>query len=522
MAGLAARLASPGWLRAPRPTARLRLTLLYGGLFLLSGAVLLAVTYVLVEKATDAITLHGDKIVFSSPPAMIPVKVGTTGGRRSSVFTRQPVSAQATRLLEQAAQLHAFDLHELLIRSAIALALVAVLSVALGWLVAGRVLRPVRTISAAARQIGASNLHERLRLDGPDDEFGELATTLDGLLERLEASFNSQRHFVANASHELRTPLTLDRALLERALRTPKPTHAFWRTTCERLLVSSQQQDRLIEALLTLARSETGVGRREPFELSSVIDNVLLSPELDAGHAGLQIETKIGPAPVSGDPRLVERLVRNLVDNAIRYNEPSGRVDIAAATRSGRAVLTVANTGPAIPPADIDRLFQPFQRLARSRGGHAGGTGLGLSIVKAIADAHQASVTAICKPQGGLSIEVAFPPARQSDRRHADADHGGLAAADVVEGSPQGHRQQVGGGHGARVRAAGRGGHTGQVGRGLEARGKATASDPSLGVDGQHGQGRRLPALVVEDDGQRRGVVTAGHPLRGGGHAEQV
>jgi signal transduction histidine kinase len=413
LTGLARRLGPRWWLRAPRPTARLRLTMLYGALFLLSGAVLLAVTYVLVEKATDAITLSGNKIVFESPPTMTPVDAGTTGEPSSGDFTRHQLSAQATRLLAQAAQLHAFDLHELLIRSAIALGLVAVLSVALGWLVSGRVLRPVRTISAAARQIGASNLHERLRLDGPDDEFRELGTTLDGLLARLEASFDSQRRFVANASHELRTPLTLDRALLERALRHPQPTGALWRTTCERLLASSQQQDHLIQALLTLARSEAGIARHEAFELSTVIDNVLLSPELDAGNEGLQIETKIGAALVSGDPRLVERLVRNLVDNAIRYNEAFGRVDIAAGTRSGHAVLTVDNTGPAIPPTDIDLLFQPFQRLTPNRSSHADGTGLGLSIVKAIADAHQASVTATGKPQGGLSIEVSFPPPGQ-------------------------------------------------------------------------------------------------------------
>ena len=157
----------------------------------------------------------------------------------------------------------------------------AVISIALGWLVAGRVLRPVRTINAAARRISASNLHERLSLDGPNDEFRELAATLDDLLDRLQASFDSQRRFVANASHELRTPLTLDRALLERALRKPEPTEAFWRATCERLLASSQQQDRLIEALLTLARSDGALDRHEPCELGAVIDSVLLSPELD-------------------------------------------------------------------------------------------------------------------------------------------------------------------------------------------------------------------------------------------------
>ena len=432
-AGVAARLASTGWLRVPRPTARLRLTMLYGALFLASGAILLTVTYLLVQKATGTFALPTNKITFGNPPMMFPVNKAKPRPGTDSVVgkTTMQLSPQKASLLAEEAQLHAFDLHELLIWSTIALGLVAVLSVALGWLVAGRVLRPVRTISAAARQIGASNLHERLRLQGPDDEFRELATTLDGLLERLEASFDSQRRFVANASHELRTPLTLDRALLERALRNPQPTQTAWRSTCERLLVSTQQQDRLVEALLTLARSETGVTRHEAFDLAAVIDNVLLSPALDTGKHGLETKVTTSPAPVSGDPRLIERLVRNLFDNAIRYNDPSGRIDIAAGSRSGHAVLTVANTGPAIPPADTDRLFQPFQRLTPDRSSHADGTGLGLSIVKAIADAHQATITAVPQPHGGLIVEVTFPPAdhcgpgRYLDGRPTTPRHGG-------------------------------------------------------------------------------------------------
>jgi signal transduction histidine kinase len=390
MAGLAARPTLRGWLRAPRPTARLRLTMLYSALFLASGAVLLTVTNLLVGRATG------------TAPA----------GAFRSFFTDNPASCDPIKEACQAARLLAREVHELRIWSAVALGLVAVLSVALGWLVAGRVLRPVRKISAAARQIGASNLNQRLRLDGPDDEFRELAATLNGLLARLQASFDSQRRFVASASHELRTPLTLDRALLERALRHPEPTPALWRATCERLLVSTQQQDRLIQALLTLARSEAGVARNDSFELSAVIDTVLLSPELDAASQELQIHTATGRAPVSGDPRLAERLVRNLVDNAIRYNQLAGRIDITAGTRNGRAVLAVTNTGPPIPATDIDRLFQPFQRLTQGRGSHADGTGLGLSIVKAIADAHQATITAEPQPHGGLKIEVSFPPAR--------------------------------------------------------------------------------------------------------------
>jgi signal transduction histidine kinase len=424
MTGLLARLAPPAWLRAPRPTARLRLTLLYGALFLLSGTALLAVTYLLAAHATAAIDLPkgqwgalGDTPAEPAgaprtPPAAGPGHPTPSGGAHMIHLT----PSQGAQLQAQITHLHDAAMHQMLVESGMTLAAMAVVSIALGCLVAGRVLRPVRTINATARQISASNLHERLSLDGPDDEFRELAATLDNLLERLQASFDSQRRFVASASHELRTPLTLDRALLERALRNREPTHAFWRATCERLLASSQQQDRLIEALLTLARSEGALNRQEPFDLGGVIDSVLLSPELDVANMGLRVHTDIGQAPVNGDPRLVERLVRNLVDNAIRYNQPSGRVDIAAATQSGHAILVVANTGPAIPAADIDRLFQPFQRLAPHRSGHTDGSGLGLSIAKAIADAHDATITATPQPHGGLTIQVRFPACPERER----------------------------------------------------------------------------------------------------------
>jgi signal transduction histidine kinase len=431
MAGTAIRLTLRGWLRALRPTARLRLTMLYSALFLASGAVLLTVTNLLVGKATGTLT---NLVAGNATGTLHAGTFRSFFGDNPATCDPMKAACQAARLLARdvrEAQLRAFELHELRIWSAVALGLVAILSVALGWLVAGRVLRPVRAISATARQIGASNLNQRLRLDGPDDEFRELAATLNGLLGRLQASFDSQRRFVASASHELRTPLTLDRALLERALRHPEPTPALWRATCERLLISSQQQDRLIQALLTLARSEAGVGRSESFELAAVIHSVLLSPELDTASQGLQIQTTIGPAPVTGDPRLAERLIRNLVDNAIRYNQPDGRVSITAGTRNGHAVLAVANTGPPIPPTEVDRLFQPFQRLAPDRGSHAGGAGLGLSIVKAIADAHQATITAAAQPHGGLKIEVSFPSASRHHNPDITSGHPGQTATQI-------------------------------------------------------------------------------------------
>lgn len=415
MVGLFTRLTPAAWLRIPRPTARRRLTLLYGALFLASGAALVAITYLLAWHVTAAIKL---------PKAQREAS-GSTTPRPADMQPTPPVSsahrihlsrAQIAQQQAQIEQLHAVAMHRLLIWSGVTLAAMAVISIALGWLVAGRVLRPVRTINATARRISASNLHERLGLDGPDDEFRELAATLDDLLGRLEASFESQRRFVANASHELRTPLTLDRALLERALRTREPGQDAWRATCERLLASNQQQDRLIDALLTLARSEGALSRHDTFELGAVVDSVLLTPELDATNMGLRVNTRIDHAPANGDRRLVERLIRNLVDNAMRYNEPAGQVDIATTTEFGHAVLTITNTGPTIPPGEIDRLFQPFQRLTPNRSSRANGTGLGLSIAKAIADAHNAAIATTPRPNGGLKIQVRFPRCAQREK----------------------------------------------------------------------------------------------------------
>lgn len=446
MPGLLAGLAPAGWPRAPRPTARLRLTLLYGALFVVCGAALLTITYLLVEHAVGIVTLPGGakfsfgKVTNPGPLSGSHQFQATYAGKHALNVT----PSQLAQLRDEGTQLHAFDMHQLLVGSAIALGVMAVVSVALGWFVAGRVLRPVRIISATAREIGASNLNERLNLDGPDDEFRELASTLDGLLERLETSFDSQRRFVANASHELRTPLTLDRALLERALGRTEPDQEFWRTTCERLLASSQQQDRLVEALLTLARSESGVHRLESFELSSAIDDVLLSPEIDAtGIPDLRVQAAGRPAPVTGDRRLVERLVRNLVDNAMRYNQPNGCVDITTRTDAGHAVLSVSNTGPTVADHDVDRLFQPFERLSPSRSGQRDGTGLGLSIVKAIADAHDATVAAIPRPGGGLNVEVTFPPVEtgfrpsNDQRRPPPSGARTEASADAPEADPR-------------------------------------------------------------------------------------
>jgi signal transduction histidine kinase len=372
----------------PRPSVRLRLTLLYSALFLVSGAVLLAITYVLFHRATGV-----NLIVPTMDPNLSP-------------HARQVVESKFADLERN----HTDDLHQLLIQSGIALAIMTVASIALGWLVAGRVLRPLRSMTAATRQISERNLHERLALSGPRDELKDLADTVDGLLARLETAFDAQQRFVANAAHELRTPLTLWRALLEERLTDPDATIDSFRATSRRLLALGKEQERLLESLLTLASSERGLDRQEPFDLAAVVEAVLRDPPPEADSLGVQIETEIEPAPAAGNAALAERLVRNLIDNAVDHNVPGGRVQVRTGTHADAAFLSVTNDGAVIPPAEVGRLFEPFQRLGTDRTApNDDHHGLGLSIVRAIATAHQATLVAEARPEGGLAVNVGFP-----------------------------------------------------------------------------------------------------------------
>jgi signal transduction histidine kinase len=372
--------------RLPRRTVRMRLTLLYGGLFLLSGAGLLATTYVLMHYATAGGT-PGTAVEQSQRPANV---------------TPQP--AQETKQ-------RAEQMRQLVTQSGIALGLMSVVSIGLGWVVAGRVLRPLSTITTAAREISATNLHQRLALDGPDDELKELGDTFDQLVGRLEASFQSQRRFVANASHELRTPLARQRTLIQVALSDPEPTLESLRTAHERVLDATYEQQRLIDALLTLARGERGLDRRQPVDLADVAGQLLLTRDGDATRRGVHLAPALCPAPTTGDPQLIEQLVANLVDNALRYNVAPGRLEVSTAATAGSAALSVTNTGPLVPADQLDRLFQPFQRQVADRTNHQGGSGLGLSIVQAIATAHGATVRARTREAGGLEVTVTFPGA---------------------------------------------------------------------------------------------------------------
>ena len=419
-------------MRVPRRTARLRLTVLYGVAFLVCGAAVLAiVTYLVFGRVNFSQPGNTASAEFSGrvPAAavhragandIIPIPVPAydvqQSGQYDIVHIRTPESqpgltaAQKAKLLSEAQVRVSYDERQILIISAAALAVIAVAAAVIGWLIAGRVLRPLRTITTAARRISASSLHERLALHGPDDELRELGDTLDGLFARLEASFDAQRRFAANASHELRTPLTRERALLQVTLADPAATTDTWETVGRELLASNAEQEHLIEAMLTLASSEAGTGEREPLDLAAITSAAVAAARPAIDRLGLHASTDIQPAALDGDPYLIQQLAANLIDNAVRHNIPGGDIQVGTATSDAGAVLSVTNSGQVIPAAEVDRLFQPFQRLGARPARRDGGHGLGLSIVRAIATAHAATITASPRPGGGLTIDVTFPP----------------------------------------------------------------------------------------------------------------
>jgi signal transduction histidine kinase len=347
-------------------TIRMRLALLYAGLFFGSAAVVLGIP-LLAVKSTQQV------------------------GSRGAPVVTHPGS----------------ELYHQVVGSAIGLAVMAVLSVAFGWLIAGRLMRPLRTITATANEISAGDLSRRLSLTGRD-EFGRLGETLDDLFGRLDAAFASQRHFVANASHELRTPLAAERTVLQVALGDPDASAETLRAACEEALSLGEQQERLIDALLTLASGERGIERQEPFDLAALAGSVIAARVQFSGTREIRVDATLLPAPATGDPSLAHSLVANLVDNALRYNEPGGWVSAETGVADGRSVLRVRNSGPVVPPACVESLVEPFRRLDGASRMNQGGHGLGLAIVAAIARAHDAALMVRARPEGGLDIEVLF------------------------------------------------------------------------------------------------------------------
>jgi signal transduction histidine kinase len=434
-------------LRGPRWTVRLRLTLLYCMLFVLSGAALLAVTYVLVDRATSGavfvkgqhggtVSIHSGAVVaraggvgtftVQGPTQSQGVQVsgiGTTGNNpvevpvpipgvpAGQIPTPKQAEAQLAILRDEANRQHANEMHQLLVISGLVLAGVALLSVLLGWVVAGRALRQVKVITSRARAISCTNLHERIGLVGADDELKEVGDTFDELLGRLEKSFRAQRQFVANASHELRTPLARQRTLLEVALDDPRSDVDALRGACRQVLAAGEEQESLIESLLTLAVSERGLEHRSLVDVHSVAERVTKSKAVEMRRARLRLTSALGPATVLGSPQLVERLVANLLDNAIRYNVAGGWIHVSTSTAGGRAQISVANSGSVVSSADVDRLAEPFERLDDSRSADGAGHGLGLSIVAAVAHAHDAEFELRPLEEGGLEVLVVFPVA---------------------------------------------------------------------------------------------------------------
>jgi signal transduction histidine kinase len=446
-------------LRPPGRTVRSRLTWLYGFLFLATGAALLAVTAFLWGHATartpvtfsnvppkilhiaglptqgagivavpgggavksGSFTVTGGAAPAPGPPVEVPAGGamsrraasaggGSPNGQAGEVRAAGQARAVVTQLKVLANQQHTSDLHDLLLYSGLALALMAIASIVLGWWMAGRVLRPLRTITSTARDISAHNLHERLEMDGPDDELKELGDTFDQLLSRLERSFQSQRQFVANASHELRTPLAIMRANLDVALAKPEPAPPQTVRLAARLREELDQVDRLLDSFLALARAQAGPTDGDcPEPLDHLVASALEDHSAAIAEQHLSVSDEgTAEARVTGNGPLLARMVDNLVDNAVRHNEPFGWIRITTEVDGPVARLMVENGGLRLDEVAVAALGRPFRRLGPERTGY-GGSGLGLSIVAAIAEAHGGRLVLHAAEGGGLRAVVELP-----------------------------------------------------------------------------------------------------------------
>jgi signal transduction histidine kinase len=372
----------------PQVSLRLRLTLVYGALFLAMGAILETITYVLAVQA-----VRGQfKVTVTGSAA------DHTGGR---VRGENDIAAQIARQQE--------TVQNQLVQSAV-LTLIAVvaLSVVLGYVVSGRMLRPLQQMTATARRLSESTLHERIELDGPRDEIKELADTFDNLLDRLHRAFESQRQFVANASHELRTPLAINRTIIDVAVAKPGAPEAV-RTLGTKLLGAIVRQERLIEGLLLLARSQHERQERSSGDLAALTAAALEQLAEAAQQAGVTIARHLAPVPIAGDLVLLERCAANLIENAIKYNSIERRVWVSTGEAGTRAWLRVENTGPHVRQDEIDAIFQPFRRLRADRIHSGDGAGLGLSIVRSVMHAQHGEVEAHPRPGGGLVVTLLMP-----------------------------------------------------------------------------------------------------------------
>jgi signal transduction histidine kinase len=403
-----------------QPTIRARLTLIYGGMFLVGGIVLLALTYFLVKGNVERqnAPIKQTLIQGSTPGQDYSQIPDDAAGSPLRIFQNVTpdtmiTAGQAQHVLVEARGDYQRDtLNSLLTRGSAALGVVTVAAVGLGWLFAGRALRPVHQITETARRVSHSqNLTERIAYAGPRDDVKELADTFDAMLGRLARAFDGQQRFVANASHELRTPLAINRTLVDVALRRTDATEDVKRLG-ESLLVVNGRHERLIDGLLTLAGSENAVADASPLDLSEVAGHVLDQATAEAAARDITIRRDLLSSPTTGDPVLVERLVQNLVENAIRHNHDGGELAVTTRGRDGKAEIVVTNTGPVVPPYEVETIFEPFRRLGTDRIRSDRGSGLGLSIVRATTTAHGGTVTAEPRAGGGLTITVRLPSHR--------------------------------------------------------------------------------------------------------------
>jgi len=349
-------------LKRPRSTIRVRLTVLYAVLFGACVAVLMVVSYWLIERQLD-------------------------------------------RTLSDA--LAADALSELRIQYVLGFVGTLLLAVAVGWAVAGRALAPLTKITRTARRVSDERLDERIALEGPRDELRELAETVDEMLDRLAESFEAQRRFVANASHELRSPLTVIRSEAEVALANPERDPDELREMAEIVVEATRRTEALLDGLMVLARSQRGLLRQEPLELAAVARAGVEGLLAEARDCSVRLRLDLSRAPVSGDGRLLERVVANLVENGLRYNVPGGFVEVSTQRAPGEALLRVVNSGPRVEARAASRLLEPFQRLERGADGR--GAGLGLSIVRSVSDAHGGRLRITPRAEGGLVVEVSLP-----------------------------------------------------------------------------------------------------------------
>ena len=478
-------LAGRGSRILPRRTVRLRLTVLYGGLFLLSGAALLTITNVLVHQSTDAtfyiskgnghVSAHIQGVVggFSTPigppPGVVLAQTESAGGQsqgsssaeaspqggtvlaipegeqsvtvkhvKSSTRTKhvqpsvtvkqirlptpQQLRLQARQLTTFATRQHSDEVHNLRVISVIALAVMAVISLVLGWLISGRVLRPLRTMTLATRRISERNLHERLALAGPSDELKDLADTIDGLLGRLEAAFEAQRRFVANASHELRTPLTMMRTSLDVAVAKPQSSSPEIGVLEQKLREGLDQADRLLESFLTLARAQHGAfAEQRGVSLSQILLQAIGARAESISEKRIEVAEQITDAWLPGSETLLSRMVENVIENAVRHNQPGGWMRVRTETAQRTVAIVVESGGAQLEQSAVEQLAQPFRRLRAERTGSERGVGLGLSIVSAIASAHGGELELKARAEGGLQVTIRLPLTQPQEPERSSA-----------------------------------------------------------------------------------------------------